>query len=216
MVCEREKEHREPIMRNISHISNSDPVLFASSSFPQAEASRSLRLLLSLLATLLTLLGLLGLILVLDKHESHMAATAVLTVALVRSHESVAARGHALPEQTSDLAVVVDLVVVENGELHALVLVGNTLRSRVDLLLVLLATTPQAENKVKSALLLDVVISKGVTVLKLLTGKDKALLIRGDALLVLDLRLHVVDAVSGLDIKSDGLARQGLHENLHG
>ncbi len=78
----------------------------------------------------------------------------------------------------------------------------------------LLATT-KAEHKVEGALLLDVVISKGVTVLELLAGKDKTLLIRGDTLLVLDLSLHVVDAVSGLNLKSDSLARQGLHENLH-
>ena len=33
--------------------------------------------------------------------------------------------------------------------------------------------------------------------------------------LVLNLRLDVVDGVRRLDLKSDGLARQGLHEDLH-
>lgn len=63
--------------------------------------------------------------------------------------------------------------------------------------------------------LLDVVIGEGSAVLKLLAGEDEALLIRGDALLVLDLALHIVDGVGGLDLERDGLARQGLDEDLH-
>jgi hypothetical protein len=35
-------------------------------------------------------------------------------------------------------------------------------------------------------------------------------------LLVLDLLLDVVDGVAGLDIKGDGLTREGFHEDLHG
>lgn len=34
----------------------------------------------------------------------------------------------------------------------------------------------------------------------------------GNALLVLNLALHIVDGVGGLDLKGDGLARQGLNE----
>ena len=34
-------------------------------------------------------------------------------------------------------------------------------------------------------------------------------------LLVLDLLLHILDGVAGLDIKSDGLASEGLDEDLH-
>ena len=52
-------------------------------------------------------------------------------------------------------------------------------------------------------------------ILQLLAGKDQSLLIRGNTFLVLDLGLDVVDGVGGLDIKSDGLASEGLHENLH-
>jgi len=144
-----------------------------------------------------------------------VAATAVLTVALVSSHEGVAARGDTLPAQTGDLAVAVDLVVVEDSKLHALMLVGDALGGSVDLLLVLLATTKQTQHEVEGALLLDVVISKGVTVLELLAGKDETLLIRGDALLILDLCLHVINAVSRLDLERDGLACKSLNENLH-
>jgi hypothetical protein len=41
------------------------------------------------------------------------------------------------------------------------------------------------------------------------------LLIRGDAFLVLDLALDIVNGIRGLDLEGDGLARQGLHEDLH-
>ena len=88
----------------------------------------------------------------------------------------------------------------------------------------------------KGRLLLDVVVAQGATILELLTSEDKALLIRGDPgtatdvnfhvpqqphvrndlpLLVLDLSLHVVDRVGGLDLERDGLSSEGLHEDLH-
>ena len=60
--------------------------------------------------------------------------------------------------------------------------------------------------------LLDVVVGKGAAILKLLSSEDETLLVRGNALLVLDLALHIVDGVRGLDLKGDGLARQGLNE----
>ena len=47
----------------------------------------------------------------------------------------------------------------------------------------------------KGRLLLDVVVRKGPTILQLLAGKDQTLLVRGDALLVLDLGLDIVDGV---------------------
>ena len=55
-------------------------------------------------------------------------------------------------------------------------------------------------------LLLDVVVRKGTAVLELLAGEDETLLIGGDALLVLDLGLDVVNGVTRLDIQSDSLA----------
>ena len=64
----------------------------------------------------------------------------------------------------------------------------------------------------KGALLLDVVVGEGAAVLELLAGEDQALLVRRDALLVLDLRLDVVDRVARLDLEGDRLARQGLDE----
>ena len=74
--------------------------------------------------------------------------------------------------------------------------------------------TTKTEDEVQSRLLLDVVVRKGAAVLELLAGEDEALLIGRDALLVLDLGLDVVDGVGGLDVEGDGLAGQGLDENL--
>ena len=84
----------------------------------------------------------------------------------------------------------------------------------------------------KSGLLLDVVVTESATILELLSGKDQALLIRGNAggkyelevtkeaqssspLLVLDFGLDIVDSVGRLHLEGDSLARQGLDEDLH-
>ena len=58
----------------------------------------------------------------------------------------------------------------------------------------------------KGRLLLDVVIRKGTAVLELLSGEDQALLVGGNALLVLDFRLNIVDGIGRLDLEGDGLA----------
>ncbi|KAI8324696.1 hypothetical protein GQ54DRAFT_55794 [Martensiomyces pterosporus] len=76
-------------------------------------------------------------------------------------------------------------------------------------------TTTQTEDEVEGRLLLDVVVREGAAVLELLTGEDKALLIRGDTLLVLDLLLNVVDGVRRLHLKGDRLTSKGLDEDLH-
>jgi hypothetical protein len=67
----------------------------------------------------------------------------------------------------------------------------------------------------ESRLLLDVVVAQGAAILQLLAGEDETLLVRRDALLVLDLGLDVVDGVARLHLEGDSLARQGLDENLH-
>ena len=67
----------------------------------------------------------------------------------------------------------------------------------------------------KSRFLLDVVIGKGAAILKLLSGEDKTLLVRGDSFLVLDLLFHGLDGIRGLYLEGDGLSCEGLHEDLH-
>jgi hypothetical protein len=73
-----------------------------------------------------------------------------------------------------------------------------------------------SRTEVKGGLFLDVIIGKGPAILELLSSENEALLIGGDSLLVLDFGLHVIDGVGGLDLKGDGLAGKGFHEDLHG
>ena len=68
----------------------------------------------------------------------------------------------------------------------------------------------------QGGLFLDVVIAESATILKLLACEDQALLIGGNTFLVLDLGLHVLNGIGGLNIQSDGLASEGLDEDLHG
>ena len=56
------------------------------------------------------------------------------------------------------------------------------------------------------ALFLDVVIGQGAAVLKLFSGKDETLLVRRNSFLVLNLGLHILDGVLGLDLQGDGFA----------
>lgn len=54
--------------------------------------------------------------------------------------------------------------------------------------------------------IIPTVVRKGPAILKLLSGEDQSLLVRGDTLLVLDLGLDIVDGVGGLDLEGDGLS----------
>ena len=67
----------------------------------------------------------------------------------------------------------------------------------------------------EGGLLLNVVVSEGSSVFELLAGEDESLLIRGNAFLVLDLGLDVLNGVRGFNIEGDGLSGQGLDEDLH-
>merc|ERR1719351_475653 len=78
-----------------------------------------------------------------------------------------------------------------------------------------LHATTQTKDQVEGGLLLNVVVGEGPAILKLLAGEDEPLLIRGNSLLVLDLSLDILNCVRGLHLKSDGLAGEGLDEDLH-
>merc|ERR1712121_284173 len=78
-----------------------------------------------------------------------------------------------------------------------------------------LHSSSQTKHKMKSALLLDVVIRQSPAILQLFTGEDQPLLVWGNSLLVLDLSLHILDGVGRLHLKGDGLASESLHEDLH-
>jgi len=65
------------------------------------------------------------------------------------------------------------------------------------------------------ALFLYIVVSQCSSILQLLAREYEALLVRGDALLVLDLAFHHLDCVSPLHLQGNGLTRQCFYEDLH-
>ena len=89
-----------------------------------------------------------------------------------------------LSPQALNLAIPVNLVVLEDSQLGLLALVLDLLGSGVHLLLALLATTTEAEDEVQRRFLLDVVVGQGSAILELLASEDQTLLIGGDAFLV--------------------------------
>merc|ERR1712223_798336 len=78
-----------------------------------------------------------------------------------------------------------------------------------------LHTSSQPEDQMESRLFLDVIIGQRPAVLKLLASEDQPLLIRGDSFLILNLSLNILNTVAGFNLQGDGLAGQGLHEDLH-
>ena len=73
----------------------------------------------------------------------------------------------------------------------------------------------QAQHEVKRAVLLDAVVGKSAVVNELLAREDEALLVGGDAFLVLDLGLDGLDGVGGLGHEGDGFAGEVSDEDLH-
>ena len=146
-----------------------------------------------------------------------MALTTVLAV-VVPGHEDAwtTLRRWALAAELLHRAVIVDAVVLERSHLDLAVFVLNLLGSRVRLLLALLGTTTQTKYEVQGRLLLNVVVTQSAAILELLTSEDQTLLVRRNALLVLNLGLHIVNRVRGLNLERDRLASQGLDEDLHG
>ena len=65
-------------------------------------------------------------------------------------------------------------------------------------------------------LLLDVVVAGPEVIVQLLALEDQVLQVGRDVLLALGLQLHLQDGGVRRDIQGDRLARDGLHENLHG
>ena len=76
-------------------------------------------------------------------------------------------------------------------------------------------SSSKSQDQVESGFLLDVVIGKSSSILKLLSSEDKSLLIWRDTLFVLDLSLNVLNGVGRLNVEGDGLAGQSLDEDLH-
>jgi len=68
---------------------------------------------------------------------------------------------------------------------------------------------------VKSGFFLDVVVSKGSSIIELFSSENKSLLIWRDTFFVLDLLFDVFNGVRTFNFKSDGFSSKGLNENLH-
>jgi hypothetical protein len=85
-------------------------------------------------------------------------------------------------------------VALAADHLVAVVLGGERLERRLD------DAATQAQDQVQRRLLLNVVVRQRAAVLELLAREDQALLVRGNALLVLDLGLDIVDRVRRLDL----------------
>ena len=85
---------------------------------------------------------------------------------------STTSRVRALPPETLDLAVGVDLVILEDGHLDLLALMLDALGGRVGLLLALLGTTTKTKHEMQSGLFLDVVIRQCTPIFELLAGED--------------------------------------------
>merc|ERR1712203_559012 len=62
---------------------------------------------------------------------------------------------------------------------------------------------------------LDVIIRKSAAVLQLLSSENQSLLVWRNSFFVLNLRLHVVNSITRLDVQRDSFTRERLDENLH-
>merc|ERR1712214_28698 len=78
-----------------------------------------------------------------------------------------------------------------------------------------LHTSSQSQHKMEGRLLLDVVVREGSSIFQLLSSKDQPLLVWGNALLVLNLCLDILNGVGRLHLQSDGFPSKGLNEDLH-
>jgi len=125
---------------------------------------------------------------------------------MMLSHEAPNSSNRTVLPQPHNLASILNTVVLESLQRNGLTTTLHLLGLGENLFFPLLTPSAKTEHEMKSRFLLDVVVRKGATILELFTSEDKTLLIRGDALLVLDLRLDIVDGVRGLNIEGDGFA----------
>ena len=76
-------------------------------------------------------------------------------------------------------------------------------------------TSAEAQDQVERAFFLYVIIGQRTALIELFAGENEALLVGGDAFLVLDLGLDHVDGVRGFDFECDRFAGQRFAEDLH-
>merc|ERR1712013_323727 len=76
-------------------------------------------------------------------------------------------------------------------------------------------TAAQAQHQMQSRLFLSVIVAQRTPILQLLSRENEALLLGRNALLVLNLGLHVLDRIIRLHVERDRPSREGLDEDLH-
>ena len=69
-------------------------------------------------------------------------------------------------------------------------------------------------TKMEGGVFLGTAVREGAAILEPLANEDLVLPVRGDALLVLNLGLNIVDGIGGLNLKGDCLTCRGLDEDL--
>mmetsp|Transcript_13779 Transcript_13779/g.19310 ORF Transcript_13779/g.19310 Transcript_13779/m.19310 type:complete len:269 (+) Transcript_13779:538-1344(+) len=151
---------------------------------------------------------------VLEGEDSTLGLCFVSNVSILLSHtnhNSLVARASDNRWEDSTRSIV----SCKSGLAHSGSVVNDESLNFIIFFTFIAGTSAKTKDKVKGGLLLDVVVSKGASVFKLLSSEDEALLIRRNSFLILDLLLHSVDGIRRVDIKSDGFASQSLHENLH-
>jgi len=159
-----------------------------------------------------------SLFLVLLEHVCQVALATVLTIEVL-GHEDTGTTVlvHTFAAHAGHLVGGIDLVVLEHMKFDLLLGVLHLLWLSVGLLLALLASSTETQNKVQGGLLLDVVILQGAPVLELVTScgllgqglcvngdrdtEDETLLIRGNSFLVLDLSLDGLNGVGSLHLQ---------------
>merc|ERR1712176_372837 len=67
----------------------------------------------------------------------------------------------------------------------------------------------------QGTLLLDIIVGEGSSIFQLLSSKDQSLLVWGNSFLVLNFGLDVLNGIRWFHLEGDGLASEGLDEDLH-
>ncbi len=78
-----------------------------------------------------------------------------------------------------------------------------------------LHSSPESEDEVDGAFLLNVVVADAALVLELLSSENEPLLVDGDAFLGMDEFLEAGNAVSALHLARHGSSGECLHKDLH-
>merc|ERR1719400_1000970 len=137
-----------------------------------------------------------------SSQSKHQVQRRLLLDVVIRQSPSIL---QLLPSEDQSLLLRWDSLFILNLGLHVLdgiiwfhIQRDRLSRQRLDKYLH--RTTSQSQHQVQGRLFLDIVIRQRAAILQLLTGENQPLLLRRDTLFVLDLSLHILNGVVGLNI----------------